>query len=163
MYRLCIAGSEPKPGKRDLRSWERNKDDFEPYWQDEKDWLCIVEFLPPDNPEAPIFAADIIGHLVGYANLTNTRSLVLLGDPDASAYELLFSFSSPEEKGEFLNLVRSNEDMGKDYIIELTPPTTEEIRNARPLATVLPQDALSHAMLIAATVCAGRSNDRAAS
>jgi hypothetical protein len=72
---------------------------------------------------------------------TNTRSLALLGDPDASAYELLFSFSSPEEKNEFLNLVRSNEDMGKDYIIELTPPTTEEIRNARPLAAVLPQDA----------------------
>lgn len=165
MYRLCIASSEAKLRKKVI--WRilgtKHKDDFEPYWQDEKDWLCIVEFLPPDNPEARIFAADIIGHLVGYANLTNTRSLVLLGDPDASAYELLFSFSSPEEKGEFLNLVRSNEDMGKDYIIELTPPTTEEIRNARPLATVLPQDALSHAMLIAATVCAGRSNDRAAS
>ena len=141
----------------------KHKDDFEPHWQDEKDWLCIVEFLHTDNPEARIFAADIIGYLVGDANLTNTRSLVLLGDRDASAYELLFSFSSPEEKGEFLNLVRSNEDMGKDYILELTPPTAEEIRNARPLATVLPQDALSHAMLIAATVCAGRNDDRAVS
>ena len=105
------------------------KEDFEPYWQDEKDWLCIVEFLPTDNPEARLFATDIIGYLVGYANLTNTRSLALLGDPDASAYELLFSFSSPEEKNEFLNLVCSNKDMGKDYIIELTPLTTEEIRN----------------------------------
>jgi hypothetical protein len=76
----------------------KHKDDFEPYWQDEKDWLCIVEFLPTDNPEARLFAADIIGYLVGYANLTNTSSLALLGDPDASAYELLFSFSSPEEK-----------------------------------------------------------------
>jgi hypothetical protein len=37
-----------------------------------------------------IFAGDIIGYLVGYANLTNTRSLALIGDPDASAYELLF-------------------------------------------------------------------------
>ncbi|HXP42048.1 MAG TPA: hypothetical protein VN833_17460 [Candidatus Acidoferrales bacterium] len=53
-------------------------------------------------------------------------------------------------------MVRSDEDMGKDYIIELTPPTTEEIRNARPLATVLPHDALTHAMLIATTVGAGR-------
>jgi hypothetical protein len=61
------------------------------YWQDEKDWLCIVEFLPTYDPEARLFAADIIGYLVGYANLTNTRSLALLGDPDASAYELLFS------------------------------------------------------------------------
>jgi len=113
----------------------KRKDDFEPYWQDEKDWLCIVEFLPRDNPEARLFVAGIIGYLIGYANLTNTRSLALLGDPDASAYELLFSFSSPEEKNEFLNLVRSNQDMGKDYIIEFTPPSTEEIRNARPLAT----------------------------
>jgi hypothetical protein len=111
----------------------KRKDDFEPYWQDEKDWLCLVEFLPTDNPEARRFAADLIGYLVGYASLTKTRSLALLGDPDASAYELLFSFSSPEEKNEFLNLVRSNEEMGKDYIIELTPPTTEEVRNARPL------------------------------
>ena len=88
----------------------KHKDDFEPFWQDEKDWLCIVEFLPTDNPEARLFAADIIGYLFGYANLTNTRFLALLGDPDANAYELLFSFSSPEEKNEFLNLVRSNED-----------------------------------------------------
>ena len=72
------------------------KDDFELYWRDEEDWLCIVEFLPIDNPEARHFAAEIIGYLVGYADLTNTRSLALLGDPDASAYELLFSFSSPE-------------------------------------------------------------------
>ena len=89
--------------------------------------------------------------LVGYAQLTNTRVLALLGDPDASAYELLFSFASPEEKNQFLNLVRSNEDMGNDYITELTPPTTEEIRNALPLATVIPEDAFTHAMLIAAT------------
>src|ERR1700674_1921380 len=34
----------------------KHKDDFEPYWQDEKDWLCIVEFLPTDNPEAPLFS-----------------------------------------------------------------------------------------------------------
>jgi hypothetical protein len=115
------------------------------------------------NPEARRFAADIIGYLIEYANLTNTRSLALLGDPDASAYELLFSFSSREEKNEFLNVVRSNEDMGKDYIIELTPPTTEEIRNARPLASVLPQDALTHVMLIATTLCAGTEDDRAAS
>src|ERR1700674_4866555 len=85
--------------------------DIEPYWQDEDDWLCTIEFLPSDDPEGRLFAADIVGHLLGYAQLTNTRALALVGDPDASAYELLFSFSSPEEKNEFLNLVRSNEDM----------------------------------------------------
>jgi hypothetical protein len=133
----------------------KRKDYFEPYRQDEKDWLCTIEFLPTDDPKARLYGADIIGYLVGYANLTNSRSLALLGDPDAGAYELLFSFSSPAEKNEFLNLVRSNDDMGNDYITEFTPPTAEEIRNARPLGTVLPHDALTLAMLIAVTLCAG--------
>jgi len=39
----------------------KHKDDFEPHWQHEKDWLCIVEFSPTDNPEARFFSADIIG------------------------------------------------------------------------------------------------------
>ena len=60
-------------------------------------------------------------------------------------------------------MVRSNEDMGDDYVIEFTPPTTEEIRNAGPLATVLPQDALTHAIQIAATLSAGTEDGRAVS
>ena len=87
--------------------------------------------------------------------------MALVGDPDASAYELLFSFSSPEEKNEFLKLDYSNEEMGMDYVIELTPPTTEEIRNARPLGTVLLHGALIHVMLIAATLCEGTEDNRA--
>jgi hypothetical protein len=47
----------------------KRKDDFEPYWQDEKDWLCIIEFLPTDNPESRLFAADIIGYLARRAQL----------------------------------------------------------------------------------------------
>jgi len=142
----------------------KRKRDLEPYWQGEKDWLCTVEFLPTDDPEARLFAAQIIGYLFGYAHLTNTRSLALLGDADACAYELLFSFSSPAEKEQFLHLVRSNEDMGNEYIEnDLMSPTTEEISNARPLATVLPQDVLSHATLIAATLCAVPLDDPATS
>ncbi len=140
------------------------KDDFEPYWQDEKDWLCTVEFSPTDDSEARLFAADIIGYLFGYANLTNTRSLALLGDSNASAYELLFSFSSPEEKNQFLDLVRSNEEMGTDFIEnDLMSPTTDEIRKARPLATVLPRDVMSHAALIAASLYAATQDDRGVS
>ena len=41
-----------------------------------------------------MFASDIIGYLFGYAHLTNTRSLALVDDPEANAYELLFSFPS---------------------------------------------------------------------
>ena len=95
--------SKKKPD--DLGS--KRKNDFEPYGQDEKDWLCTVEFLPSDDLEARLYSADIIGYLVGYAHLTNTRTLALLGDPNASAYELLFSFSTSEEKNQFLDLIRS--------------------------------------------------------
>jgi len=63
-----------------------------------------------------------LGTLVDYANLANTHSLALLGDPGASAYELLFSFSSPEEKNEFLNLVRSNEEIGRATSLSLRRP-----------------------------------------
>ncbi len=41
--------------------------DIEPYWQDEDDWLCTVEFLPTNNAEGRVFAADIVGYLFGYA------------------------------------------------------------------------------------------------
>ena len=71
------------------------------------DWLCTVEFLPSDDLEDRLLAADIVGYLFRYEQQTNTRVLALVGDPDARAYLLLFSFSSPEEKNEFLNLVRS--------------------------------------------------------
>ncbi len=108
-----------------------------------------------------MFASDIIGYLFGYAHLTNTRSLALVGDPDANAYELLFSFSSSDEKDQFLELVRSNLDMGNDYIEnDFLLPTTEEIKDARPLAMVLPKDVLNHAALIAATLCAGTQGNR---
>ena len=92
--------------------------------------------------------------------MTNTRSLALVGDPDANAYELLFSFSSSEEKKQFLELVRSNPDMGNDYIEnDLLSPTTEEIKDARPFAMVLPQDVLNHAGLITATLCGDKQGD----
>jgi hypothetical protein len=35
--------------------------EIEPYWQDEDDWLCTVEFLPSNDPEGRVFAADIVG------------------------------------------------------------------------------------------------------
>jgi hypothetical protein len=37
----------------------KRKDNFEAYWQDEKDWLCTVEFLPPDDAEDRLFAAEL--------------------------------------------------------------------------------------------------------
>ena len=136
------------------------QDEIGPYWQDENDWLCTIEFLPGDDPEGRLFGADIVGYLVGYAQLTNTRVLALVGDPDAGAYELLFSFLTPADKDHFLDLVCSNEDMGSDYIEnDSMSPTTEEIRNARPLVSVLPEDIVSRATLIAYAICAGAEGE----
>src|ERR1700688_3877729 len=42
------------------------------------DWLCTVEFIPEDNGEARLFATEIIGHLFGYAQATNTRAFALV-------------------------------------------------------------------------------------
>jgi hypothetical protein len=126
----------------------------EPLWIDEPDWLCAVEFLNDEDPDGRDLAADTIGYLLGYAHLTNTRTVALIGDPDAMAYEVLFSFSSPSEKMRFLDLIRSNDDLGSEYInYDLIQPVKDEIRNARPLAAVLPQTALTRALLVATTIC----------
>jgi hypothetical protein len=123
-------------------------------WLDETDWLCSVEFLAPDDPEAQDDTAEVIGYLMAYARQTNTRSLALLADPHGVAYEILFSFHSPEEKSRFLELIRSNQELGNDYIEnDLMTPTVEEIQDARPLATVLPERVMARAMLVATTFC----------
>ena len=115
----------------------------EPHWIDEPDWLCAVEFLNDEDPEGRDLAADAIGYLLGYAHLTDTRSLALLGDPDMMAYEILFSFSSPSGKKRFLDLIRSNDELGNEYVEnDLIEPVKEEIRDARPLAAILPERAL---------------------
>jgi len=130
----------------------------EPHWIDEKDWLCTVELFPTDDPEARLFAADVVGYLMGYAQLTDTRSLALVGDSADNAYEFLFSFSSPEGKNQFLELIRSNEDLGEAYIEnDLIFPTPEEIGRALPVAKVLPEDILCRATLIVASLCSGDS------
>jgi hypothetical protein len=66
-----------------------------------------VEFIPEDHGEARLFATEIIGHLFGYAQATNTRALALVGYADANAYELLFSFASSEGKGQSIWFART--------------------------------------------------------
>src|SRR5271157_1723133 len=134
--------------------------DIEPYWIGEPDWLCLSEFLPTDDDESRTIGAEAIGYLFGYAQLTDTRMLALLGDPDAQAYELLFSFVSPAHKANFLELVRSDEYFSDPYLEEeFTVPTADEIRAARPLGMVLPEDVMRHATLIGATLLAGSSDE----
>src|SRR5258707_12966578 len=97
LYRPCTAsfsvGSVKRLGDLAILKTKR-KDDLEPYWQDEKDWLCIVEFLPTNDPEARPFSAEITGYLAGNANPPNKSSLVPLGAPEGAASEIQFSLSS---------------------------------------------------------------------
>lgn len=55
--------------------------ELEPYWLDEADWIVLVEFLSPDDAEDRARGAEAIGYLFGYAQMTDTRMLALVGDP----------------------------------------------------------------------------------
>src|SRR3984893_18257239 len=99
--------------------------EIEPSRQDEEDWLCTVEFLPSDDLEGRVFAADIVGYLFGYAQLRMHalwHSSAILRLARTSYF---FPFRRLD-KDQFLDLVRSNEDMGSDYIENnFMSPTTE--------------------------------------
>lgn len=100
------------------------------------------------------------GYLLGNARLTNTRSLALIGDPSAQAYELLFSFSGPENKARFLEMVRSNDNLGDDKVeTDLLRPILDEIRETRPIAKILPRYVLVRGTLVAATICDATSSN----
>lgn len=125
-----------------------------PVWLDEKDWLCIVETLPQHDPRGRAMGAEAIGYFFAYAQLTDTRMLAFVGDAEWDAYELLFSFPSPEDKTFFLKLIQSNE------LTETEPellhiPTEEEIREAQPIGAVLPADVAEYATLLASTFMIG--------
>jgi hypothetical protein len=130
--------------------------DLKSHWIQEGDWLCTLQFLPSDDPEQRSFDTDDLGHLLGYALLTDTRVLALVGDPAAEAYEILFSFCSPELKRRFLELISTDENMGETYIRdEFSVPTLDEIQKALPLSMVLPNDVVQEVTVIATTLIAG--------
>jgi hypothetical protein len=125
-----------------------------PFWIDEKDWLCIIEFLPRYSDEDRARGAETIGYLSAYAAMTDTRMVALLGDPEADCYEFLFSFNSDANKEEFLRLVQSNELTETDPELIMVP-SPDEIASAGSLALVLSEDVVRHATLVSASVLAG--------
>jgi hypothetical protein len=80
----------------------KNVSHFTPVWLEQSKpqftWLDSRQSGHAPDEEARLFATEIIGHLFGYAQATNTRALSLVGDANAHAYELLFSFASSEGK-----------------------------------------------------------------
>ena len=94
--------------------------------------------------------------MLAYAQMTDTRMLALLGDPQGDAYELLFSFSSPKNKAEFLHLLQSNRKTEFEEE-EILVPTRREIEAAQPIARVLPEDVMRQVTTIASDLFAGQN------
>ncbi|HMH15295.1 MAG TPA: hypothetical protein VK578_19505 [Edaphobacter sp.] len=125
-----------------------------PFWRNEEDWLVVIEFLRRDDEEDRARGTEAIGDMFAFAQMTDTRMLALVGDPQADAYELLFSFSSPANKAEFLRLLQSNhETRCEDDMIVV--PRQDEIDAAQPIARVLPAGVMREVTVIAAMLSEG--------
>jgi hypothetical protein len=92
--------------------------------------------------------------MLAYARMTDTRMLALVGDPKADVYELLFSFSSPANKADFLRLLQANEATacGDE---EILVPHPSEIEAAQPIARVLTADVMRQVSVIAVMLLGG--------
>jgi hypothetical protein len=124
-----------------------------PYWRNENDWIVLIEFLRRDDDEDRARGAEAIGYMLAYARMTDTRMLAL-GDPKADIYELLFSFSSSENKAEFLQLLQANEATacGDE---EILVPHSSEIEAAQPIERVLLADVMRQVPVIAVMLFGG--------
>jgi hypothetical protein len=125
-----------------------------PFWRNEEDWLVVIEFLRRDDEEDRARGTEAIGYMFAFAQMTETRMLALVGDPQADAYELLFSFSSSANKAEFLRLLQANEETRCEDDMILVP-RQDEIDAAQPIARVLPADVMREVTVIAAMLSEG--------
>ncbi len=128
-----------------------------PHWREESDWIVLIEFLREDDAEDRVRGTEAIGYMFAYSQMTDTRMLALVGDPKEDAYELLFSFSSPVNKVEFLHLLQSNDATACEEF-EILVPNPSEIEAAQPIARVLPADVMQQVTVIAAMLFGGDSD-----
>lgn len=128
-----------------------------PFWRNEDDWIVVIEFLRRDDDEDRARGTEAIGYMFAFAQMTDTRMLALVGDPEADAYELLFSFSSPANKAEFLRLFQSNDETRCEDDMILVP-RQDEIEAAQPIARVLPADVMRQVTVIATMLYSDNSD-----
>lgn len=125
-------------------------------WLKEADWLVLIEFLPRNDNRDRARGAEVIGYMLGYAFQTSTRMLALVGDSETDAYKLLFSFTSPGNKSDFLRLLQLNDATAREEG-EMMTPDPNEIQDAEPIENVLPQDVFECASAVAAMLIDGSS------
>lgn len=128
-----------------------------PHWREESDWIVLIEFLRQDDTGDRVRGTEAIGYMFAYSQMTDTRMLALVGDPKEDAYELLFWFSSPGNKAEFLRLLQSNDATACEEF-EILVPDPSEIEAAQPIARVLPEDVMRQVTVIAAMLFGGESH-----
>jgi hypothetical protein len=132
---------------------------FQPYWLHETDWLGTLVYLPYDPPEERTTGAHLIGILMGFATLTDTRVLARVWDPEAHLFELLFSFSSETLKKNFLQFITLNPGLIPCEVRDFRIPGVSEIESARPLGTVFSKDVLEVADTISTAVLMGLEDE----
>lgn len=96
-----------------------------------------------DDEDSNLSELNWIGRLFAFAQATNTRMLALVGDPDVTSYEILFSFDNPRSRRQFTALVRDDGYVDPDEQATFAVPTIDEIRDARPIGRVFPEHQLS--------------------
>jgi hypothetical protein len=128
-----------------------------PHWLEDSDWIVLIEFLRKDDIEDRVRGTEAIGYMFAYSQMTDSRMLALVGDPKEDAYELLFSFSSPANKAEFLRLLQSNDATACEEF-EILVPDPSEIEAAQPIARVLPADVMRQVTVIATMLFGGDSD-----
>jgi len=110
---------------------------FEPYWLDEAAGLITHCVMP--QGEDNVIELNWIGRLFGFEQATTARMLALVGDPDVPTYEILFSFDSRETRQELPALVLQDGHASPDEEGMFMVPTHDEIKDARPIGSVLPE------------------------
>jgi len=134
----------------------------EPFWLEEKDWLVYCITVELNDQESRTTWAHVIGRLLGYAMLTNTRCAAEIGAASMiTTYQLLFSFDSAEHKREFMAMAQGNEvTRAADW--EWVVPTLDEIRDAKPLPEVIPEDMMMRAQIVAMLMLSAHQDHRSA-
>jgi hypothetical protein len=97
--------------------------------------MCVVTIPRDETRENQLVELAWIGRLSAFAGLTNSRILGLVEDSEIPIYGLLLSFDTPENKAEFLILVRDDGYADPDAFCV---PSAEQICQARPVAEVFP-------------------------
>jgi hypothetical protein len=143
-----MSGMSSRNGKprKTGRNLQRGMPQEAPLWSEDRDWLVAIVMVPDDElEENRRLELDWLGRVFAYSQVTNSRMLAQVGDPDVTAYEIWVSFDSAEHKRKFMALVGDDEATDSGDPCNFSPSVDfNDIWNLRPLGEVLPQEYADH-------------------